>query len=76
MALTFEKTPATPDQFSEQHHATLGAMLRFGGSFVKCIGEAWQRADASNHDRLYAAFPEYYEQYAKMAARDTRTDNN
>lgn len=70
MATTFEKTPGTPDQFSERHQATLAAMIHYGGSFVRRIGKAWQVADASNHDRLYAAFPEYYAQYITMAGVD------
>jgi len=43
-------------------------MIRFGGSFVKALGHAWQFADEVNFQRLKKTFPEYWQKYGQMAA--------
>ncbi len=47
------------------------AMTKYGGSFVKALAEAFHHADhhADHHNviKLKYAFPEYWEQYKKMA---------
>ena len=44
------------------------AMKRFGGSFVKALGEAFLKADERNAGRLQAAFPNYIETYGPGSA--------
>lgn len=43
------------------------AMVVYGGSFVSALGKLWPLADDNNRARLKAAFPEYWEQYHKLA---------
>ena len=43
------------------------AMQRLGGSFIKALGYAASRADLNNLRRIKAAFPDYWEQYRKLA---------
>lgn len=50
--------------------ATAEAMKRMGGGFVKALGEALMRADPGNRARIKEAFPEYWEQYRKIAERN------
>jgi hypothetical protein len=58
----------------EADYATVEAMVRYGGSFVKALGQAWYAADSDNKSRLRAAFPEYWKQYADIATQmKTRT---
>ena len=38
-------------------------MQRFGGGFVKALGEAMAHADFENKPKLVKAFPKYMEQY-------------
>jgi len=49
--------------------ATAIAMQRRGGSFVKTLGQLIPLADVQNRAKLQAAFPEYFEQYRKIAER-------
>ena len=49
------------------------AMMRFGGSFVRALGSAFQQADQDNHQRLLEAFPELWVRYARIA-RDSRPE--
>lgn len=44
-----------------------GAMLQFGGSFVKALAAAWRLADEDNSARIVAAFPEYVAKYRELA---------
>lgn len=43
------------------------AMQRFGGGFVKALGEAAMKADLVNLRRIKQAFPELWERYAEIA---------
>lgn len=47
--------------------ATAKAMKHVGGSFVKALGEALMRADTTNRAKILEAFPEYCDQYRKVA---------
>ena len=47
---------------------TAKAMKRFGGSFVKALGEALLLADEENADRIANAFPHYMEKYGPPSA--------
>jgi len=47
----------------------LEAMKVYGGGFVKALAELGFRADAANLARLKAAWPEYWAEYTKIAAR-------
>lgn len=47
----------------EEYHTIAKNMTLYGGSFVKCLGEALRCADINNRNRLADAFPEYFEKY-------------
>lgn len=42
------------------------AMIRFGGSFVKALGNLWRIGDLSNRARLQNAFGAYWNEYAEI----------
>ena len=55
--------------------AVIGAMEHLGGSFVQALGQLLRLADSDNTRRLKAAFPEYWEKYRALAARQpSRTE--
>lgn len=41
------------------------AMIRFGGSFVRRLGELYRAGDPTNQARLRGTFPEYFAKYAR-----------
>lgn len=45
-------------------------MIRYGGSFVKLIGEAYLRADQSNTRKLESSFEEYFTKYQNWTPGD------
>ncbi|MFA6158878.1 MAG: hypothetical protein WC763_04650 [Candidatus Paceibacterota bacterium] len=45
---------------------TLEAMRKFGGGFVKALGNAGAQADKNNLERLKKAWPEYWKEYEHM----------
>ena len=45
------------------------AMRTYGGGFVKALAECFLRADPQNLARLERAFPEYVEEYKRMAGQ-------
>lgn len=47
--------------------AMVTAMNKYGGSFVQSLSECFILADHENLTRLYAAWPEYVQQYHEMA---------
>jgi hypothetical protein len=53
--------------FSKLELEAIEAMKREGGSFVRCLGEAFSHADAINARRLKDAFPDYWEEYKGIA---------
>lgn len=46
----------------------IAEMERVGGSFVRALGAAMDRADHKNLATLKAAFPEYWQTYSDRAA--------
>ena len=42
-------------------------MEKFGGSFVKALAVAFLRSDHVNFQKLKEAFPEYWEEYERLA---------
>lgn len=54
------------EQVNEQIDVSF-AMRKYGGGFVKCLGEALIRADPNNRQRIKDAFPEYWDKYLKLA---------
>ncbi len=44
-------------------------MHAYGGSFVKALALCFDRADENNFEKLKTAFPEYWNQYRRMAER-------
>ena len=56
---------------SDEDYDMVDAMATYGGSFVKALAECIRRADHQNFAKLEATFPEYFEQYRKMANEKT-----
>ena len=48
---------------TKQHRIISDNMIKYGGSFMKAIGEALSRADLENTEKLENAFPEEFEKY-------------
>lgn len=49
-------------------------MERFGGSFVRTLGQLCHLADPDNLQRIKAAWPEYWLEYAEMAEQVKQRD--
>lgn len=49
-------------------------MERFGGSFVWTLAQLCHLADSDNLARIKAAWPEYWAEYAELAASVRRRD--
>jgi hypothetical protein len=47
--------------------ATIAAMQKYGGSFVKALSVAALHADPDNLAKLKATWPEYWQRYEHMA---------
>lgn len=47
----------------EQYFEISNNMIKYGGGFIKFIGQALARADTCNRIKLEKAFPEYFEEY-------------
>lgn len=45
------------------------AMQRYGGSFVRLLGQLWQQGDEINRRRLKVAFPDFWREYKDLAER-------
>jgi len=45
----------------------LWAMKRYGGSFVRALGDAGFSADSGNFEKLRVAFPDYFAEYVVLA---------
>ena len=50
-------------------------MIKYGGSFVKLIGEAYLRADANNTFKLEIAFEEYFTKYQNWTPNEQPEDD-
>lgn len=48
----------------------LEAMTIYGGTFVKTLAWAAQRADSENYAKLKAAFPEIWDSYAAFVRKN------
>lgn len=55
---------------TDSERETIEAMQKFGGGFVRRLGEAWIHADQENARKLRMAFPQYWDQYAQVAANE------
>lgn len=44
-------------------------MRAYGGSFVKALAEAVERADVTNYVKLKYTFPEYWKKYYKLGKK-------
>ena len=52
---------------TEKDYKIMEAMIKYGGSFVKALGEASAHADPINFEILKNAFPKYWKEYEGMA---------
>lgn len=52
---------------NEEELKIVTAMSELGGSFVKALALCFYKADAINFKKLQDTFPEYWEQYKKLA---------
>ena len=53
----------------EEKWLVQNAMMEYGGGFVNALGNALMRADDFNTQKIYDAFPEYWQKYFKMAMK-------
>ena len=60
----------SPDQWDDDLK-TIQAMRRYGGGFVKALGEAALFADSDNLARIKKAWPEYWSKYTRMSQIST-----
>lgn len=44
--------------------------MKYGGGFVKALGEALSHADPNNARRIKIAFPDYWEEYLPKGKAD------
>lgn len=56
--------------FEEERYFVASGMAKFGGAFVKALGEALHRADSENALKIKEAFPEYWEKYLPLGKAD------
>ena len=54
--------------YDEQINVAM-AMIKWGGGFIRSLGEALMRADRGNAQRVYDAFPEYWDEYLKKSEK-------
>ena len=54
----------------DNDYLILEAMTIYGGSFVKTLAWAAQRADSENYAKLKAAFPELWDSYAAFVRKN------
>lgn len=54
--------------------AVIAAMIRYGGSFVRALGEAAGRADDENLKRIKGAFPELWQGYLELSQKQAERD--
>ena len=48
----------------------IGAMLNYGGGFVRALANAAQVADSENLKKIKHTFSQYWDEYSKMAEED------
>lgn len=68
-----QPTPAVrcTDGLDDFHVIT--AMIKYGGGFVRRLGEAARHADDENMRRIKAAWPDYWAKYTEMAAKSSNS---
>ena len=49
--------------FEEEKYFVASGMAKFGGSFVKALGNALHCADINNAQKIKDAFPKYWKEY-------------
>lgn len=54
---------------NDEDYFVVEAMEKFGGSFVKALANMCRHADPINLQKIKRAWPEYWEEYTKMAAK-------
>lgn len=55
--------------FEEEKLLVQQNMIKYGGSFVKRLGEALARADSFNTRKIKNAFSEYWEEYKSFGVK-------
>jgi hypothetical protein len=56
------------------NEATIEAMQRHGGNFVRLLAALYRAADCTNRARLSVAFADVFEKYRAMAAEMKREE--
>jgi hypothetical protein len=59
-----------------EKHGVAKAMIRWGGSFVKALGDALLCADPSNSVKIAGTFPDYWRRYLAMWNEDQNGKKN
>lgn len=54
-------------KLNNEKYLVAKAMRRYGGLFVKALGEALEKADSINTAKIKDTWTEYWEKYLEMA---------
>ena len=55
---------------TELDYKVICAMRAYGGSFVKALATCAAHADASNFAKIKATWPDYWQEYTRMALEE------
>ena len=55
---------------TELDYKVISSMRTYGGSFVKALANCAAHADTSNFAKIKATWPDYWEEYTRMAFHD------
>jgi pyruvate/2-oxoacid:ferredoxin oxidoreductase beta subunit len=55
---------------NNENYEVIEAMEKFGGSFIQALAQCYNTADQINFIKLRDAFPEYWEEFKKMASKE------
>lgn len=53
----------------DEQNRVARAMIKWGGGFVRSLGEALFRADPVNAQKIHDAFPECWEEYLEKSKK-------
>ncbi len=60
---------------SKETYDIVAKMVRYGGSFVKCLADLFLRADAINRQKIVTTWENYFNDYSEMGRLKGVTPN-
>lgn len=64
------------NNMTELDYKVISAMRTYGGSFVKALATCAAHADASNLDKIKTTWPNYWQEYTRMALEEASIEFN